>query len=449
METQPTDALQFLLAKLAVRNEEDVYRAVEAADLHKLEELREAYGEHVETYPLKLPPRQAKQYRPYLPNDQTLPSWALKGIPLDANSLSKSEGIWEASDAIHHHLLFCDSIVVDDLLGPLLSSEIAKQKTYGQATDKGALLSYVQFLLNMRPFLGSSLYLLPPAFYKQGALQKIRVQAFAQRLRGVFQDRELWANLDISEFVRAAPAAVKRQWDEGRITESDLLRDVIFDSALERIGLAYITAESAEGHISPNLFQYDVRLLSAGRAQSLLPGSVRLDDKANRFLSTLVDIKLPGFKGIDPTLVASIRNDSEAFASVRETMEDIAEEATRLPNDLWDREEEVRKIAHERLQDEIAKFETAMSNSKLKAYKKGTVSILSGSASAFMVFLLNPAAALAAALGGVVAAGMVNSLWEIFDRDPNLSAARCAAQSLYIALSAKEDDPDVGPVSST
>ena len=81
---QPTDVLDFLLQTFAPAKEEELYNVLQEATERQLESVLDAYGECSRRGIFKAPPRDPDHFRPYLPNDQHLPAWALGGITLDS-----------------------------------------------------------------------------------------------------------------------------------------------------------------------------------------------------------------------------------------------------------------------------------------------------------------------------------------------------------------------------
>lgn len=382
----PRNTLDFLLNALAPPTEEDLYTVVARATESQLERLLGAYGEYAKnSTPEIVPPLGRNEFRPYLPNDQRLAAWLLRGITLNLRSLDADESVWRAVDAIKYPLLYCHSVALDDLLSPLLTL-MTGQLRLGDSQDarsaRSGLLNYVQFLLHMRAHVRShALCLLPPGFYANWR-RNDNVNSFKQRLEQAVPSDAVWAELEIDEMVRAAPPRVRCLWEaqlqEGG-SDEQLLRQVLFESACERISIAFTAAEQASGNLSPFLFRYDVRLLQACRAQALVGEGIRLDDRANRFLSTFIDIKLSGMDKIDPSSLADLRQDAGEFAAFRNSLSDIVGAVSALAPDLWNREQEAQRIAREGIEAARVRLEADFQKSPaLKGLKKGGITLLGG-----------------------------------------------------------------------
>jgi hypothetical protein len=346
------------------------------------------------------------------------------------------DGDWHAVDAIKHRLLFCHSIAFDDPLGEIVSLA-ASQMRLGNQGDGGkrALLNYINLLLHFSELLRTHVVcVVPPEAYLPGHTAPTYVPLDAN----LQMDLQDWQQqLDFDEIMQAAPENVQVEW-KTLLKEADgnaLLQKVNFVRACERISSAIAGVSHAPRKLSLYLpFRYDVDLLKKYRGSAIAPGSFSLPDRDNWLLNQLVDVKLPGLSSLSPHDLVAIRTGAE-FGQWRKVLKEALRNADALPDDLWNREQEVRKEIDDRLQEGKVQLEAAISKSRvLDGVKQGSVSMLAGLASVGLTLLLNPAALLAVLVAAAGAAATVQAIAAAVKGSTGSTTSSRGALAHYVAV---------------
>jgi hypothetical protein len=403
------NVLDFSLEHFGPTSEPELYTAVNEAGDVELDRFLEAYRAFATSEkgaPPKLSPSTVRPYLPYIDK----PSWTVGGLQLDFDTLKDDGAEWRIADAIKHRLLYCHSIALDDPLGHLLALTTAQIRTNQGDSGRRALLRFVNLSLHFAPLLRSNIVcFLPHRGYSPDSTKRFGSR---DELESALKDL---GNYDPSEFVAAAPEAVRLDWKERGLFDTTLVAKVATNVASSRIANGLEAVLHAPDRVSLHLpFRADVELLKKSSRLTEEIASTGFSDRDSWLLSELVDLDMPGLAELDPDALVEIRTGDE-FSAWRHALSQALLSANALPSSLWNRNEEVKRTIREQLTDSRTRLEAQLGKSPVLAgLKKGRTSIIIGLVGLSISALVDPTklttAAIASLLAGSATAAAIDAL---------------------------------------
>lgn len=420
------NVLDLTLAHFSPTTEEELYEAVRSATAADLEKFRDAYAAFAATGTTHAPVLKEGELRPYFPSGD-MPDWLQGRFNIDNHALTEDGADWRAVDAVKHRLLYCHSVAFDDPM-PGVVSLAAAQLRIPQPWHNG-LLNYINFLLHFRSLIRS--HVVCPVAHESYLPAHNRPDYIA--LGEEIEARADKSKLpDIDEILEVAPAELQALWRQD-LAQPDggvMVKGASLVKSCERISGAIAGVKNAPGRLSLYFpFRYDVRLLErCGEVDSLR----EFGDRDNRSLNGLIDVDMPNLGSLDPKEISSIRAGAE-FEQWRMSLKDALACAASLPGDLINRRAEMRKVVREKLSAGKRQLEKDLKKSPVLAgFRKGSVTLIAGVASAAVVHYLTNNN-LQAALWGVAAAGAVQAAAEV-QATPGVTDAQKATLAHYVAV---------------
>ena len=414
-----SNVLDFALNYFGPATEDELYPALQDAQEPALTQFLEAYRTFAASEAWIPPKLQPSIVRPYLPNTNSR-SWTVGGLQLDYTALKKEGAEWKLVDAIKHRLLYCHSLALDDPLGDLLSLVIAKLQLYEDDTGRRALMRFINILLHFKSLIRSHIIcLIPSRIYSPTAIDRDMKLDDLANILAEFKD------YDISEHVEAAPEEVRAEWQSQELIGHELLRQGATIKASSHIAAGIEAVLHAPDSVSLYLpFRADVDMLkhSTRVNREILPE--KLSDLESWFLNELIDIEMPGVTELDPSVLVEIRA-GEEFTAWRSALSEALQAAHELPQKLWRRDEEAKRVFRNHLAGGKQHLESQLKKSPvLTGLKSGRTSIIVGLMGLSVSALLDPTgltkAEIASILASSATAGAIDA---IETRKPSASNA--------------------------
>jgi hypothetical protein len=139
------NVLDLSIAFFGCTVQEDLYPAIEAADVTRFEAWRDAYQEFASTSRLKSRNLESGEIRPYFHTRSRWLPWSRGGFDFKGETFA-------LADEIKHRLLYSHSLALDDELGLRLDGCIAKLNLGEDGLEaRASLLGYANLLLHLAP----------------------------------------------------------------------------------------------------------------------------------------------------------------------------------------------------------------------------------------------------------------------------------------------------------
>lgn len=435
MSMSHNNVLDFSIAFFGCTVEEDLYPAIAAADVTRLEAWLDGYREFASTSRLKSRNLEPGEIRPYFHTQSRWLPWARGGLDFEGETFA-------LADEIKHRLLYSHSLAVDDELGLRLAVCIAKlkQSQYGLEA-RASLLDYANLLLHLAPLLRTDvLCMVSPAEYVEDAPSLS--EHLSEELLALAEDEEF----DLSELVAAAPPETRSDWQKVLNSGSDSDRRMLglqnLVAACDRVASGAEACAHLPGKLTLYLpFRYDVKVMSlclGTRTAQLLPS---LSDAENVVIKHLTEMTLPGLESLDPVDLVAVRQSSEEFEAWRTSLRSALRSASATPPDLLDKDDETRRAFRDALADAQRRLEESLKRSRFgQGLKTGAVTFMCGSVSIGIAALFSPVAvtvAAAASLAGLAGSATLAGIAKAAEVKRQSSAERTAQEALvhhYAAL---------------
>ena len=327
---------------------DDLEEAVSRASHDELRELQERMRSFAES--ARLPEKAASELRPYIPNERAQGVALPHGLRIRPNDFEDPASAGAAINALRHHLLYCNSIAIDDPLRWILDSYTAEPHPFMAdyfERQKEKAQNCIRFLCDIAPLVldGAIVLVETDIGLPDNAPLNRRI------VEGLNENQT--SGFDFSDL-----SAEASTWLE---SDREMRGYALALEGNEQLGASLATAEQYPGTVNLYMpYKYFVDLLrlavSAGDFATPMPfGQVDM-----QLLRTLLDLEVPGLASLPSKDLILLRRDEEAFASWRASLRSGLQRVGEMGPEVIDREAEARVILDQEMEVARAALRTAI-----------------------------------------------------------------------------------------
>lgn len=332
----------------------ELIAAVKDASYPRLRELQEsvrAFGEAA-----AVPSKRGGQLRPYVPLERDEMPGAPSGLYLRADDFADPRNAEIAFDALRHHLVYCDSLAIDNPLRWMLDAFLVKPAPH--MTDylerqRRKVLNYLQFLTRIEPMVRADVIVLVESDL-----------GIPPNLSGALSDTTAVADAaDFSDLQAENLVMIEKNETLGRWALTSHANHQLATS-LE----AMKTHSGALDLYFPYRHYEDLLRAVIEEDRQELPERIRGVELG--VLSDVLKLSLPGLKELKPQEIVAMRQGEAAFAQWRRSLERGMERVRNLDGDALAGDGDERSEIEKELVEGREKLEAEIKKSTFLSHAK-------------------------------------------------------------------------------